>query len=409
MMPTLMVELEDRIRYKRMQIGLADDQPVGDVIEALIEQFELPRQTFDRRRIDYRLVRARGGRRLGAEATLVEAGIGEGERLRLIARRKARRVWQRVRRLLKEIEDELIDEVTDQIRDEIVDQAWDRITRKLAEVEKTRTGGDRVERVRELVRQAGGPSRLFEVTELASEAGSALSGGGLLAVVGVVAVAAMLAVGGAAALLTRPRPPERQDFELLVEPSEEPVVVETVVLEPTEAQPPTPTEEEVTDPGEPIPTLSATQTSAPIPTPTSTSIPTLTPTYTATQPPGDPPALDLLTIDPADQVGYGANCPNWVTTVTAYFEPNGSAIVGAIANFNYVSHSTSEVVQGAQEMELVDDYTAQTKIVHDDTAIAAALAKSGGLFEVWVSATNEAGWSLSSEVVATDLVYCSIE
>ncbi|MEJ2148757.1 MAG: EsaB/YukD family protein [Chloroflexota bacterium] len=398
-MPVLTVELEDRIRYKRMQIGLADDQPVGDVIEALLEQFELPRQTFDQRPIDYRLVRARGGRRLKEDATLIEAGIGEGERLRLVARRKARRVWRAVRRLLKEIEDELIDEVTDQIRDEIVERAWERITRKLAEVEKTRTGGDRVERVRELVRQAGGLSRLFEVTELAGTAGPALSGGGLLAVVGVLAVAALLGVGAVAALLARPRPPGEL---LLSGPTEtEMEGVETVVLQPT-------------DPPLPTPTSTATQTNMPSPTPTDTPTAThtltLTPTATvATQPPGDPPVVDSLVIDPADQVGYGANCPGWVTTVTAYFEPKGSAIVSAVAHFRYASESASEDVQGAQAMENVDDYTTQTDIVHDDAAIAAALAKSGGIFEVWVTATNADGLSVTSGSVTTDLVYCSIE
>ena len=98
-----------------------------------------------------------------------------------------------------------------------------------------------------------------------------------------------------------------------------------------------------------------------------------------------------------------------MTTVNAYFEPKGSAIVSAVAHFRYASESTSEDVQGAQAMENVDDYTTQTDIVHDDAAIAAALAKSGGIFEVWVSATNEDGLSVTSGSVTTDLVYCSIE
>lgn len=203
-MSDLIVFLEDLIRDERIRIRLDADKPVESIVNELVSEFALPQRDFDLSRIDYKLVRAVDGATLGAKVTLSGAKIAEGELLQLVSP-DGRRVWLTVQRLLDEIESEIIDKIKGELKDRVVEEVWDRVTRKLSEIEKTLTGGDRIERIRAWVKKIGGPTKLLEVAEEASEldrsrssastgAGSGL--GGLSK-----AALALLLIGGAILLV----------------------------------------------------------------------------------------------------------------------------------------------------------------------------------------------------------------
>lgn len=165
----LIVFIEDLIRDERVRVRLDVEAPVDAIVGELVEQFGLPRRDFDLSRIQYRLVRAADGTRLHARVTLSQAGIAEGELLQLVSP-EGRRVWQTVQRLLDEIESEIVDQITGQLKDRVVEEVWNRVTRKLDEIEKTLTGGDRVERIRQWVHKIGGPARIVDIAEKAADA-----------------------------------------------------------------------------------------------------------------------------------------------------------------------------------------------------------------------------------------------
>lgn len=168
-MSNLTVFIEDLIRDERVRVRLEGDAPVDAIVGGLVEQFGLPRHDFDRSRIEYRLVRAVDGTHLRGRVTLSEAGIAEGELLQLVSP-EGRRVWRTVQRLLDEIESEIVDKITGQLKDRVVEEVWDRVTKKLDEIEKTHTGGHRVEQIREWVKQIGGPTKLVEIGEKVTDA-----------------------------------------------------------------------------------------------------------------------------------------------------------------------------------------------------------------------------------------------
>jgi hypothetical protein len=163
--------IEDRIRDENVRVALDVDVAIAVVVDGLVRAFGLPRRDFDLSAIEYQLVRVLDGCTLHPDATLRGADVSEGERLALVSP-AGRRVWETVQRLLDEIEDEIRDQIKDEIRDRIADEVWDRITRKMSEIEKTLTGGDRVERVREWVAQHGGPGQLLDIAESLSDVAS---------------------------------------------------------------------------------------------------------------------------------------------------------------------------------------------------------------------------------------------
>lgn len=219
-MSNLIVFIEDLVRDERVRLSLDANQPVDAIVNGLVAQFGLPRRDFDLSRIEYRLVRAADGAHLRGNATLRAAGIAEDELLQLVSP-KGRRVWRTVQRLLDEIESEIVDKVTGQLKDRVVEEVWDRVTKKLAEIEKTLTGGDRVERIRKWVDQIGGPTKLVDMAEKAADAAelyrsTTRRGGGLgglvkvglaiLIIGGVIAAIVLAAQNGGANESPTPRP-----------------------------------------------------------------------------------------------------------------------------------------------------------------------------------------------------------
>ena len=211
-MSNFIVFVEDLIRDERVRLSLDANQPVDAIIKSLVEQFGLPRRDFDLSRIEYRLMRAVDGAPLRGRATLRAAGVAEGELLQLVSP-EGRRVWRIVQRLLDEIESEIVDKINGTLKDRVVEEVWERVTKKLDEIEKTLTGGDRVERIRKWVHDIGGPTKLVDIAEKAADAaelyrsttskGSRLGGlvkvGLAILIIGGVIVAIVLAIqnGGA--------------------------------------------------------------------------------------------------------------------------------------------------------------------------------------------------------------------
>lgn len=163
------VFIEDRIRDERVRHRVNVDSPVDTVIEGYVDQFGLPRRDFDLSHIEYRLMRAVDETYLSGETTLRQAGIAEGELLELFSP-EGRRVWGSVQRLLGEIESEIRDPITGEFKDRVAEEAWERATKKLEEIEKTHTGGRRVEQIREWVECTRGPTKDMESVEEVAEA-----------------------------------------------------------------------------------------------------------------------------------------------------------------------------------------------------------------------------------------------
>jgi hypothetical protein len=186
--------IDDQIRGSQVRVSLDSRRTVAETIEQLIRLFGLPRRTFTLEPVEYWLVRALDNAALDPSSTLDSFDLAADETLRLLSP-EGRRVWQRVQELLDEIEDALIDEVTGELKDRLIEEAWERVTRKLAEIERTYAGGDRVERVRRWVEQIGGPTTITDAVDAPRKppgllrtlitfagVGAALAAGGLLVV-----------------------------------------------------------------------------------------------------------------------------------------------------------------------------------------------------------------------------------
>ena len=224
-------------------------------------------------------MRALDGIYLTSQATFHQSGITEGEVLQLVSP-EGRRVQNLVRRLLDEIEAELRDQATGEIRDTLTDEAWERVTKKLDEIEKTHTGGNRVAQVRAWVDQIGGPSGgfgIYENIKFSLQPFNALSTGVKIGFVLLSLVAASLATTSGVIL-----------YNLFNTDSNIPVLLTSTELPipatgPTEqvAETPTPTLE--------ITEVEITETIPPTIIPTETPVPTAT----ETEPPTATPVEDL--------------------------------------------------------------------------------------------------------------------
>ncbi len=190
--------IEDRIRSLRLQVELSREAPIDLLLAGLIQDFELPQREFDLVPIEYDLRRPGEKTSLARHLSLDEVGIQDEDTLELVSP-AGRRVWRLAEKLLDEIESELVDQVTGKLKARLIDEAWERASRKLAEIEKTRLGSDRVARVRRWVEDAGGPSKILEQAESARKAikspAPVTSGMGTLAKLLISLVAAVV-VGG---------------------------------------------------------------------------------------------------------------------------------------------------------------------------------------------------------------------
>jgi hypothetical protein len=170
-MPHVVVFIEDKVRDETVRVRFDVDTPVEILIEWIVNHFGLPQRDFNLNQIEPRLMHALDGARLWDDMTLAQAGVTDGESL-LFVSPEGRRVWQMVQMLLDEIEPELRDHLTGKLKDEVLDEDWERITRKLDEIEKTSTGGKRVEQVREWVSGIGGPAKLVGIAREIPDAGT---------------------------------------------------------------------------------------------------------------------------------------------------------------------------------------------------------------------------------------------
>jgi hypothetical protein len=207
-MSSLVVFIEDRIRDERVRHQVDVDTPLETVIQRYVDQFGLPRRDFDLSAIEFRLMRAVDETYLSHTTTLGHTSIAEGELLQLFSP-EGRRVWGQVQRLLDEIESEIKDPTSGTFNDTIPKEAWHRVTKKLDEIEKTHTGGRRVEQIREWVASAGAPIKTAVIPQeppgvpepyhAASTAREAQSGSGVgkaTLTVGLLVVLAVILVVG---------------------------------------------------------------------------------------------------------------------------------------------------------------------------------------------------------------------
>jgi len=347
-MTNLVVYLEDKIREKRMHLNVNVDSSVDAVIEWYVNQFGLPLLDFSLSPIEYWLARSSDETYMSGRTTLRQAGIAEGETLQLISA-KGRRVWQTVQRLLDEIENEIIDQVTGEIQDRIVEEVWERVTKKLEEIERTHTGGQRVEQVRQWVRQIGGPSRLPWSGEKVAEVVKPyrIPGTGFSAGASVKTGLTVLSIGGGVVtllvgvvilynLISPGNGPDQP------EPSEPPGIAAVFTETPTE-QPPAPTQPSPTPILTQIPSTTPTETPTLTPsytatlTPTPTNTPshtptasaTITPTPTGTNTPTDTPTRTntptlTLTTPPAPKLPFAEDCLDFDTDSTRVQESGGN-------------------------------------------------------------------------------------
>lgn len=160
----LSILIEERISDQRTSVLLDATKPIHVIIDELVAKFALPRRNFSLRPIKYKLIRAVDNSVIKPQLTLQRAGIAERELLLLVSP-EGRRVFLKVRKLLEEIESEIIDKFTGEIKDRITKAVWKRVTKKLDEIEKTLTGGDRVERIQQWVEDLGGPTEVIGILE----------------------------------------------------------------------------------------------------------------------------------------------------------------------------------------------------------------------------------------------------
>lgn len=82
-MPQISVVIVDATGNKEQKVGLPDDVKVGIIMVKLVEKMRLPSVGPDGGPISYKFIHKVSGRQLLEAQTLAEAGIHEGEVLRL--------------------------------------------------------------------------------------------------------------------------------------------------------------------------------------------------------------------------------------------------------------------------------------------------------------------------------------
>lgn len=82
-MGMITVQVWDATGSKRQDVELPDDAPVNRVLVVLIEKMRLPRQSPDGQLMSYKFHHKASGRQLLDGQTLGDAGVQEGDVLRL--------------------------------------------------------------------------------------------------------------------------------------------------------------------------------------------------------------------------------------------------------------------------------------------------------------------------------------
>ncbi len=82
-MPQVNVVIVDATGNKEQKVGLPDDVKVGIIMVKLVEKMRLPSLGPDGSPISYKFIHKVSGRQLLEAQTLAEAGIADGEVLRL--------------------------------------------------------------------------------------------------------------------------------------------------------------------------------------------------------------------------------------------------------------------------------------------------------------------------------------
>jgi uncharacterized ubiquitin-like protein YukD len=82
-MATITVQVWDATGSKRQDVELPDDAPVNRVLVVLIDKMRLPRQSPDGQLMSYKFHHKATGRQLLDGQTLRDAGVQDGDVLRL--------------------------------------------------------------------------------------------------------------------------------------------------------------------------------------------------------------------------------------------------------------------------------------------------------------------------------------
>lgn len=77
------VVIIDTTGNKEQEAGLPLEIPISKIIEKLIDKMELPSTGPDGNQLSYKFIHKNSGSQLGDEETLEEAGVNDGDVLRL--------------------------------------------------------------------------------------------------------------------------------------------------------------------------------------------------------------------------------------------------------------------------------------------------------------------------------------
>ncbi len=83
-MGVLNVEVWDTTGNKRQTAELPDDAPVNRIMTVLIERMSLPKNSPDGQPMSYKFHHKATGKQLSDEQTLADAGVREGDVLRVV-------------------------------------------------------------------------------------------------------------------------------------------------------------------------------------------------------------------------------------------------------------------------------------------------------------------------------------
>ena len=83
-MGMITVEVWDSTGNKRQTAELPDDAPVNRIMAVLVERLELPKNSPDGQPMSYKFHHKASGKQLSDSQTLSEAGVAEGDVLRVV-------------------------------------------------------------------------------------------------------------------------------------------------------------------------------------------------------------------------------------------------------------------------------------------------------------------------------------
>ena len=84
-MATISIQVWDATGNKRQTVELPDDAPVNRIVAILVDRMSLPRHSPDGQFMSYKFHHRASGRQLLDDQTLAEAGVKDGDIVRLQA------------------------------------------------------------------------------------------------------------------------------------------------------------------------------------------------------------------------------------------------------------------------------------------------------------------------------------